>query len=127
MELDGIIDLYLLIRVSQVRDPYGLPFIIKGRTPMTSLSDLAGGNRQMEAPSETDGCVLYKIKCAIRRNKLKCGGSRRSMVKDKHKDMKRISQHLGEIAHFRYIANSINVNVGGIAYCVCRILKSRTP
>jgi len=40
-----------------------------------------------------------------RRNKLRCGELDRSIVINKGEDMKRISQHLGRIADFRYIAD----------------------
>jgi hypothetical protein len=51
--------------------------------------------------------IMFQTECTKRRNRLSCGESSRSIVHDKSEDMKRISQYLGMLAYFRYIADII--------------------
>ena len=48
--------------------------------------------------------ILYQTECTKRRDKLRCGELGRSIVINKGKDIKTISNHLGWLADFKYIA-----------------------
>jgi len=49
--------------------------------------------------------ILYQTECTKRRDKLRCGELGRSIVINKGKDIKTISNHLGWLADFKYIAD----------------------